>query len=102
MTRRCISCGRELDSSRPNRTRCSGCYRRDRQAALPPPPQILATCDLGLTQYEVAKVLGLSRQRVQQIEHGALVKVRRRLLSMGIDDTCLDGLVHRQQGGVFD
>ena len=38
----------------------------------------------GMTLQEVADTLGVSRERVRQIERKALFKVRRRLAAMGI------------------
>lgn len=44
-----------------------------------------------MTQAEVAKALGISRNRVYQLEKQALEKVRRRLMARGLGPTPLDG-----------
>lgn len=52
--------------------------------------QLVQTCTLdvaavGATIAEVSEILGISRQRVQQIEAGATRRLRRRLASLGVE-----------------
>ena len=62
----CPVCGRKTNRCAPD---CARVVERDASAAL-------------MTQSEVARALGMSRARVQQIEVGALRKLRFRLAGL--------------------
>lgn len=53
---------------------------------------------MGLSHREIAKRLGISKSRVQQLEASALMKLRRIMESRGV----ADGWAMRQGSGVTD